>query len=41
MSTRFYREGHELGHHDDTQEFPATLTREQEEAVIVRCNELI
>ncbi|MDA8344743.1 MAG: polysaccharide deacetylase [Thermaerobacter sp.] len=41
ISARIFREGHELAHHGYTHEPPATLMREQEEAVIVRANEVI
>lgn len=41
MCRRIHAEGHEIGHHGYAHEPPATLSREQEEAVIVRGNEAI
>jgi peptidoglycan-N-acetylglucosamine deacetylase len=41
ICARVYAEGHEIGHHGYTHEPPATLTREQEEAVLIRGNEAI
>lgn len=38
---RIHASGHEIGHHGYAHEPPATLTREQEEAVIVRGNQAI
>jgi peptidoglycan/xylan/chitin deacetylase (PgdA/CDA1 family) len=41
ICARIHAAGHEIGHHGYTHEPPATLTREQEEAVLVRGNEVI
>src|SRR5262249_31994541 len=38
---RIHAEGHEIGHHGYLHEPPATLSREEEEAVLVRGNEAI
>lgn len=38
---RIHAEGHEIGHHGDAHEAPATLSRAQEEAVLVRGKEVI
>ena len=41
LCARIHAAGHEIGHHGYTHEPPATLTREQEEAILVRGNEVI
>src|SRR3954462_6446929 len=41
QSRRIADAGHEIGHHGWTHRPPATLTREQEEAELVRANEAI
>jgi len=38
---RIHLEGHEIGHHGDAHEAPATLSREHEEAMLVRGKEVI
>ena len=41
ICARIHAEGHEIAHHGYAHEPPATLTREQEEAVLIRGNEAI